>query len=65
MSYTAALLCGLHIFGLPLFGGPNFLKGFPNHLSSWPGLLVLVIQSAVWSKKKKRRPPTLAFISKQ
>ena len=39
-------------------------KGFPNHPSSWLGLLLVMIQSATWSVRKKRPPYVLACISK-
>ena len=48
----------------PYFGGPNLLKGFPNHPSLWRGLPLVMIQSATQSKCKKRPPPTPACISK-
>lgn len=51
-------------FGAPFYGGPSFWKGFPNHPSSWLGLLLVMIQSATWSVRKKRPPHVLACIRK-
>lgn len=51
MSYAVLPSCGrLHLIGAPFYGGPIFVKGFPNHPSLWPGLLLVMIQSATLSE---------------
>eukprot|EP00474_Spongospora_subterranea_P002342 CRZ02800.1 hypothetical protein [Spongospora subterranea] len=52
--------CSTILWGLPymwstLTWWTKFYEGFPNHPCSWLGLLPVMIQTATWSKPKKRR----------